>query len=54
MKVDEAYTSVISENGRVIDQPEFSQVVTYTVTIKTGDVEETITLATAVEGMYNK
>ena len=40
----------VDENGRVIDQPEFNQVVTYTVTVG----GQTITLATMVEGIYNK
>ena len=40
----------VSENGRIIDQPEFSQVVQYTVTVG----GETITLASIVEGVYNK
>lgn len=52
--VDEKYASVLSENGRIIAQPEFSQVVTYTVEVKVGDKTETVTLATAVEGMYNR
>ena len=52
--VDEKYASVLSENGRIIAQPEFSQVVAYTVQVKVGDEVETITLATAVEGMYNR
>ncbi|MBQ4571226.1 MAG: InlB B-repeat-containing protein [Bacilli bacterium] len=52
--VDEKYASILSENGRIIAQPEFSQVVSYTVQVKVGDVVETITLATAVEGMYNR
>ena len=52
--VDEKYASVLSENGRIIAQPEFSQVVTYTVDVKVGDKTETVTLATAVEGMYNR
>lgn len=54
IKVDEKYASVLSENGRIIAQPEFSQVVTYTVEVKVGDKTETVTLATAVEGMYNR
>ena len=52
--VDEKYASILSENGRIIAQPEFSTVVTYTVEVKVGDKTETITLATAVEGMYNR
>ena len=52
--VDEKYASILSENGRIIAQPEFSQVVAYTVQVKVGDEVETITLATAVEGMYNR
>ncbi len=52
--VDEKYASILSENGRIIAQPEFSQVVTYTVEVKVGETTETITLATAVEGMYNR
>lgn len=52
--VDEKYAAILSENGRIIAQPEFSQVVTYTVEVKVGDKTETVTLATAVEGMYNR
>ena len=40
----------VSENGRITEQPEFTQVVQYTVTVG----EETITLASIVEGIYNK
>ncbi len=54
ISVDEKYADILSENGRIIAQPEFSQVVTYTVTVKVGEKEETLTLATAVEGMYNR
>ena len=43
-------SNIVSENGRVVEQPEFNQVVTYTVTVG----GETITLATMVEGIYNK
>ncbi len=44
----------VGSTGRVFEQPEWSTIVSYTVTVKTGDVTETITLATAVEGIYNK
>lgn len=54
ISVDEKYADILSENGRIIAQPEFSQVVTYTVTVKVGEKEEKLTLATAVEGMYNR
>ena len=40
----------VSENGRITEQPEFSQVVKYTVTVG----GQTVTLASIVEGIYNK
>ena len=43
-------SQILSEDGRIYNQPAFSEIVTYTVTV--GDQE--ITLATAVEGLYNK
>ena len=54
LTVGEGSEDILSENGRIIAQPEFSKVVTYTVEVKVGDKTETITLATAVEGMYNR
>ena len=48
-EIEEGCTFV-NEYGRVVEQPEFNQVVTYTVTVG----GETITLATMVEGIYNK
>ena len=45
---------IINEYGRVIEQPEFSKVVTYEVTINNGTTLETITLATMVQGQYTK
>lgn len=40
----------VSENGRITEQPEFTQVVQYTVTVN----GESITLASVVSGIYNK
>ena len=48
-EIEEGCTFV-SEYGRVVEQPEFNQVVTYTVTVG----GESITLASMVEGIYNK
>ena len=45
---------IINEYGRVISQPEYSQVVTYEVRINNGTSVETITLATMVPGQYTK
>ena len=54
MQVGSDYTSFVSENGRILDQPEYAQVIEYTVTITNGDSVETITLASAVNGIYSK
>ena len=43
-------SDIIGKNGRVATQPLFSQIVTYTVEVN----GEKITLATMVEGRYNK
>ena len=43
-------SDIVSENGRITEQPEFSQVVKYTVTVG----GQTVTLASIVEGIYNK
>ncbi len=47
---------IIDNNGRVIAQPEFATTVTYTVTIKdaNGQVVDTVTLASMVQGIYEK
>lgn len=42
---------IVNEYGRVVEQPEYSQVVTYEVELKDGTK---VTLATAVQGMYTK
>lgn len=47
-------SELVNEKGRVVKQDVNSQVVTYTVTVKNGDVEETIELASIIEGIYNK
>ena len=54
LTVDEAYTSFVAENGRVEQQPEFAQVIKYTVEVTVGDKVETITLGSAVNGVYSK
>ena len=54
LAVDEAYTSFVGENGRIESQPEFAQVVKYSVEITVGDKVETVTLASAVNGIYSK
>lgn len=43
-------STVVDNHGRVTEQPLFSQIVTYTVSLNGKE----ITLATCVEGMYNK
>ena len=43
-------STIVDNHGRITEQPLFSEVVTYTVTMN----GQTITLATAVQGMYNK
>lgn len=43
-------SETVDNHGRVVEQPLFSEVVTYTVTMN----GQSITLATAVQGMYNK
>lgn len=43
-------SDIVDNHGRITQQPLFSQIVTYTVTLN----GQSITLATAVEGMYNK
>lgn len=47
-------TTAVNNNGRVVEQPLYTEVVTYTVTIDNGTTSETITLSTIVEGMYCK
>ena len=47
-------TTAVNNNGRVVEQPLYTEVVTYTVTIYNGTTSETITLSTIVEGMYCK
>ena len=47
-------TTAVNNNGRVVEQPLYTEVVTYTVTINNGTTSETITLSTIVEGMYCK
>jgi hypothetical protein len=54
LAVDEAYTSFVGENGRIESQPEFAQVIKYSVEITVGDKVETVTLASAVNGIYSK
>lgn len=43
-------STVVDNHGRITEQPLFSQIVTYTVSLNGKE----ITLATCVEGMYNK
>ena len=44
----------VNEYGRVMGQSNHSQIVTYNVTIVKDGVEQTITLASMIEGAYNK
>ena len=44
-------SEIINEYGRIVEQPEFSQVVTYEVELSDGTK---VTLATAVPGVYTK
>lgn len=47
-------TTTVNNNGRVVEQPLYTEVVTYTITVNNGTTSETITLSTIVEGMYCK
>ncbi|MBQ3001302.1 MAG: InlB B-repeat-containing protein [Bacilli bacterium] len=44
----------IGEYGRVTEQPEFSQIATYQVKVTENGVTKTITLASAIPGIYTK
>ena len=50
----ECDSEFIGENGRVLEQSNHSQVVTYQVTIVKDGQEQTITLASIIEGAYNR
>ena len=54
LMVDADSQSFVSENGRILEQPEYAQVIEYTVTINNNGTLETITLASAVNGIYSK
>ena len=54
LTVDENCASFVGENGRIESQPEFAQVIEYTVEVTVGDKVETITLASSVNGIYSK
>ncbi len=45
---------LVNEHGRVTGQENHSQIVTYNVTIVKDGVEQTITLASMIEGAYNR
>ena len=45
---------LVNEHGRVTGQDNHSRIVTYQVTIVKDGVEQTITLASMIEGAYNK
>lgn len=53
IEIAEESQDVVATTGRVV-QPEFAEVVTYTVTIVNNGVTETVTLASAVNGCYSK
>ena len=53
MELAEEY-DFVSEYGRITEQPEYTQIVEYTVTVEVNGSTETITLATAVNGIYTK
>ena len=45
---------LVNEHGRVTGQSNHSQIVTYTVTIDKDGEQQTITLASLIEGAYNR
>jgi hypothetical protein len=50
----ECDSELIGENGRVVEQSNHSQVVTYQVTVIKDGKQQTITLASIIEGAYNR
>ena len=49
-----AHSDIINNKGRVVENPIFADVITYTVRVKLGETVEEITLATAINGIYSK
>ena len=47
-------SNLVNEKGRVVGQENNTKVVTYTVNVKHNGYDETITLASIIEGVYNK
>ena len=47
-------SNLVNNKGRVLGQENESKLITYTVKVTYNGVEETITLASIIEGTYNK